>query len=104
MWDESKQTRLNQLRETEAQGTLMEAERAELAALIEERCRYEEAAIEEATRRTEQENARLKTQVQQVQAQNCELEALIREQEAYFSGVQVFIAQMEEHRQDWRER
>jgi len=104
MWDESKQTRLNQLRETEAQGILMEAERAELAALIAERCRYEEAAIEEATRRTEQENARLKTQVQQVQAQNCELEALIREQEAHLSGVQVFIAQMEEHRRDWRER
>jgi hypothetical protein len=55
MWDESKQTRLNQLREAEVRGALAEAERDELAVLIEERCRYEEAATQEATRRTEEE-------------------------------------------------
>jgi hypothetical protein len=104
MWDETKQTRLNQLREAEAQGTLTETERAEMNALIAERCCYEEAAIEEAARRTEEKNAQLEAQVRQIQAQNRELEMLIQEQESYLADAQGMIAQMEERRRDWRER
>ena len=104
MWDETKQTRLDELREAEAKGALTEAERVELSALISERCQYEEAAIEEATRRTEEKNARLEEQIQHVQAQNRELEALIQEQESYLADVQGMISQMEKRRRDWRER
>jgi tryptophan 2,3-dioxygenase len=104
MWDEPRQTRLKQLHEAEAQRTLTAAEEAELAALIEERCRYEEAAIGEATRRTEAESARLARQVQQVEAQNRALEELVREQEAYLAEVQEMVAGMEARREQWRER
>jgi len=78
MWDETKRRRFQDLHEAEEQGTLSEAERAELAGLIQERCRDEEAAIMDATRRAKEANALLEARVQQVQAQNRELEALIR--------------------------
>src|SRR5690242_16951433 len=104
MWDETKQSRLSQLRALDARGALAERQRAELTALIAERCRDEEAALEESVRRSEAENAQLAERVQQTQSQNHELEALLREQEAYLADVQEMIGQMEERRRDWRER
>lgn len=104
MWDETRQRRFQDLREAEGQGALSEAERAELAALIQERCRNEEAAVMDAAQRAKEANALLEAQVQQVQAQNRELEALIREQEAYLSEVRGIITGMEERRRNWRER
>ena len=64
--DETRQKRLEHLREAEAQGTLVEAERAELAALIQERCRDEEAAVMGAAQRAKEANALLEARVQQV--------------------------------------
>ena len=93
-----------QLREAAEQGTLSEAERAEWAASIQERCRAEEAAIAAAAQRTEETNADLAAQVQQVQAQNRELETMLQEQEAYLAEVQATVAAMEQRRRDWRER
>ena len=104
MWDETRQKRFQDLREAEEQGTLSESESAELAALIQERCRDEEAAVIGAAQRAKEANALLEARVQQVQAQNRELEALIREQEAYLSEVRGIITGMEERRRNWRER
>jgi hypothetical protein len=104
MWDEMKQGRLSKLREAAVQGSLTEVERAELAALIADRCREEEAAILRATEQSDKENARLAERVQEVQAQNRQLEALIHEQKAYLADVEAVIAQMEERRRNWRER
>jgi len=104
MWDERKQIRLQQLGEAETQGALTESEQTELAALIEERCQHEARALEEATRRMEQDNASLEAQVQQVIAQNRALEALIQEQETYLAEVETLVAQMEARRRDWRQQ
>ena len=104
MWDEIKATRFDQLQKKEAESHLTKTEQGELEALRQARCRHEEEAIEAATRRNEEENARLEAQVQQVQAQNRALEALIREQENYLAEVQSLMAQMETRRRDWQER
>jgi hypothetical protein len=104
MWGQSKQKRLQRLREAELQGSLTEAERADLVALTEERCRYEEAAIAEATRRRGEGSARAAAQLQQVESQNQALQDLIREQESYLAEIHALIAQMEARRQEWRER
>ena len=104
MWNEEKQARLRQLRAVEAEGTLAEADQAELAALKAERCRNEDAAIEQAAQLREQGNDRLAGRVEQVEAQNRVLEELIREQEAYLAEAQELVTQMEARRRQWRER
>ncbi len=104
MWDEARQSRFQDLRELEEQDSLSEVERAELTALLQERCRAEEAAVRDAARRAQETNVRLDAQVEQVQAQNRELERLIQEQEAYLAEVHALLAGMQERRRDWRER
>jgi hypothetical protein len=104
MWDEHKQTRLQQLNEADTRGGLTQAERAELGSLIDERRQCEEAALQEATARTDRENARLAEQVQRAEAQNRELEELIQEQKRYLVEVEALIRQMEARRREWRER
>jgi hypothetical protein len=104
MGETSRPDRLDQLRELEVGGTLTEAERAELALLIEERCRAEAVALEEATRRSDERAAALAEEIERVEAQNRELEALLREQEAYHADVERLVARMEERRRQWRER
>ena len=95
MWDETRQRHFQDLREAEEQGTLSEAEQAELTALIQERCRDEEAAVMGAAQRAKEANALLEARVQQVQAQNRELEALVQEQELYLQEVRRVVATME---------
>jgi DNA repair exonuclease SbcCD ATPase subunit len=104
MGDEARQRRVDQLREADARGALTETERAELAVLIEERCRSEAAALEAATRKADERSAALEAQIEQTRAQNRELMALIRDQEAYLADVEALIAQMEERRRSWRQR
>jgi hypothetical protein len=104
MGDRSRLDRLNRLRELEVRDTLTEPERAELARLVEERCREEEAALEEATRRMDDRAAVLAEEIERVEAQNRELVALLREQEAYLADVETLVARMEERRRQWRER
>jgi septal ring factor EnvC (AmiA/AmiB activator) len=104
MWDKSKQRRLEELRLAESERRLGNGDRDELAALIAERCGEEELALQQTTRQTEANVARLEQQVQQVQDQNRELAALIQEQEAYLSQVQAVIAELEARRHRWRER
>lgn len=87
MWDASKEIRLRRLCDAEEQRALSEQEAAELAALKEERCRHEEAAIELSAERVAQENARLAARVQQAESENRELEALIAEQGAYLADL-----------------
>ena len=83
MWDEHKQARLQQLHDADTQSGLREAERAELASLIEERRGCEEAALQEATARTERENVRLAEQVERAEAQNRALEEFIQHYTPY---------------------
>jgi chromosome segregation ATPase len=104
MGDRSRPDRLSRLRELEVRGTLTEPERAELARLVEERCRDEAAALEQATRRTDERAAALSQEIERVEAQNRELVTLLREQEAYLADVETLVARMEERRRQWRER
>jgi hypothetical protein len=104
MWDATRQQRLDELREAETQRTLTKRERAELRALVQERCTFEAANIEAATRRSQERSAALAEQTDEVEAQNRELQALIREQEEYLQEVQAVVAHMEERRRSWRER
>ena len=104
MGDRTRPDRLSRLHELELSGTLTEPERAELTRLVEERCREEATALEEATRRTDERASALSEEIEQVEAQNRELAALLREQEAYFAEVETLVARMEERRRQWRER
>jgi hypothetical protein len=83
---------------------LTEAETAELARLVEERCRDEAAALEETTRRAGERVSALSEEIERVEAQNHELAALLREQEEYLAEVEALVARMEERRRQWRER
>ena len=104
MGDGARQERFQDLLEKEQQGSLTEAEQAELAAHVQERCRSEEAAVARAAQEAKAANDTLEAQAQQVQAQNRALEALVQEQEAYLNEVRRIIDGMEERRRNWRER
>jgi hypothetical protein len=95
MWNETRRRRFEHLHQAGEEGSLSEAERAELEALIQERCRDEEAAIMDATQRAKEATALLEAEVQQVLAQNRELEALVQEQEAYIQEIRGVVAGME---------
>jgi len=104
MWNADRQQRLDALRELEGQRALTDPERAELSALVEDRIRFETAAIEAATQDARARVAALAEETRRVDAQNAELEALIQEQETYLLEVQALIARLEGRRRDWRER
>ena len=97
MWTTAMQTRLNALRIAERQGTLTEAERAELAALTQKLDALEAADLTPATARVQQEREALK-------AQNKQLETLLHEQQLYLAEVRNLVAELHAREQQWRER
>jgi hypothetical protein len=97
MWSTAMQTRLNALRAAERQGTLAEAERAELAALTQQLDAFEAVYLTPATARVQQEREAL-------EAQNRQLEALLHEQQLYLADVRNLVAELQAREQQWRTR
>ena|SRR2546425_5742528 len=97
MWDEVKQTRFNALRAAERQGTLTEAEGAELRALTQELDALEAAYLHPATEHMRQEREVLVEQ-------NSKLAALLREQQDFLAEVHALVTDLEVRAQRWRQR
>jgi hypothetical protein len=97
MWDEVKQARCNVLRIAERQGTLTEAEGAELLALTQELDALETAYLQPATARVRQEREALGEQ-------NSKLEELLREQQDYLAEIRTLVADLEVRARQWRQR
>ena len=97
MWTTAMQTRLNALRAAERQGTLTEAERAELAVLTQKLDALEAAYLTPATARVQQEREALK-------AHNKQLEALLHEQQIYLADARNLVAELQAREQLWRQR
>ena len=96
MWTTAMQTQLNALRAAERQGTLTEAERAELAALTQQLDALEASCLTPATTRVQQEREAL-------EAQNRQLEALLHEQQIYLGDVRNLVAELQAREQQLRD-
>jgi peptidoglycan hydrolase CwlO-like protein len=92
MWDAPKRARLEWLRQREEEGTLTEAEWAELTQMIAEIETAEAAYLHPATERLEAESA-------QIEAQNAELARLIRRKEALVQRLKQTLAELDAERQ-----
>lgn len=92
MWNEDKQQRLDALRVHEAQGTLTDAERAELEALFAELDAEEADAIQPALERMEQQ-AELHAAKTYLEAETVQLERIISEQEQLLADARSYLNQ-----------
>lgn len=91
MGEEQKRRRFQELRQRQQEGELSEAERAELALLVQELEAVEAAYLTPATQRLRQER-------EAVEEQNRSLEALVRRKEALAQRLRDFLSETQAER------
>jgi hypothetical protein len=98
-WDDEKQARLDGLRAAELAGTLDEAGRAELAALIESLEAEERERLAFAVARMRAEQATLRRQVQESEAANEQLVLLAAQQEQLLADARRWLRDLRSRHQ-----
>ena len=91
MWNEDKQRRLDVLRVREAQGTLSEAEQAEVEALFAELDAEEALTMRPALERQQQRQAKLREEKEQLSASVDQLEEIVSEQEQLLADARSYL-------------
>lgn len=104
MWTNEQRKRYNLLREREYEGTLTDAERIELAALMQALRDDEAVALAAANARKDQEIAAMATTVEQLEAENRQLREYLAERQAFLARAKSLIADLRAEDQRLRER
>ena len=102
-WNDDRQARLDALRSAELTGTLDEADRAELAALIEAVEAEERERLALALGKMQAEQAALRQQVQDSAAANEQLVTLAAQQEQLLADVRRLLRDLQRRHQAIRE-
>jgi len=92
MWDDHKRSRLQQLRQRQGENGLCEAERTELASLVQELEAAESTHLSPATQRLRHERETIETQ-------NRALEGLAIRKKAFVQRLRDFVAEAQAERQ-----
>jgi Lon protease-like protein len=103
-WNEKKQARLDALRAAELTGTLDEADKAELAALIESLETEERERLAPALAQMQAEQATLRQRVQESEAENEQLVTLAAQQEQLLADELKLAEDPHRRRQDLYKR
>ena len=98
MWNEGKQHRLDLLRIREAEGSLTEAEHAEMEALFGELDAEEAAALRPAMQRMQRRQAEVRREKEKLPAEAAQLERIARAQEQLLAEASSYLAQLRARR------
>ena len=102
-WNDEKQARLDALRAAELTGTLDEASKAELTALIEFLEAEEQERLAPALAQMQAEQAALRQQVQESEAANEQLATLAAQQEQLLADARRLLRDLQRRHQAIRE-
>ena len=102
-WNDEKQARLDALRAAELTGTLNEASKAELTALIESLEAEERERLAPALAQVQAEQAALRQQVQESEAANEQLATLAAQQEQLLADARRLLRDLQRRHQAIRE-
>ncbi len=94
MWNQEKQQRLDTLRSREAQGTLLDVERAEMEALFAELDTEEAEAMRPALDRIQQRQAELYAEKKRLEVDAAQLEHIVNEQEQLLADARSYLAHL----------